>query len=410
MSRSSRTALAAVASAAVLLGGASAADAAYEPLPPGEIVNRLNQFRAAHGLPANVVEDAEWSRRCTAHNSYMERNDYLGHPEDPSKPGYSADGHWAGMNAVLAWGPTWRDGHPWQNAPFHLNQTLGPRLARTGVSEQHDRNCLVTWEGYDQAAPASGAVHTFPGDGRSIAHEQDVFESPPEPQELVGLSREAVTGPFLMGFLDVADDMLLSSGSIEGPDGAVESRVVNTAHPDTFLDRNSGLLFAVKPLRPNTTYRATINFTPDTQKESAGTPVTHSFSFTTTNEKLCGNGTGGWGGCGADDGAGGPGPLTLTVAKSHSYRKLKKGLPVTFDVPVAGSRVEAFLLKGKTLVAKAYAKTITNAGSLTVRFKIAKSVAASLLRKGSAKLSVRVIVRPPGGVPLSAVKKTTLKK
>src|SRR4051794_15170709 len=109
----------------------------------------LNAERARVGLPAGIVENADWSQRCAKHNAYEQQNDTLTHVEDPSKPGYSEDGKWAGENSILSRGQIWvPQGSPWQNAPIHLNQLYTPSLAQIGIDESDGFVCATTFPGF----------------------------------------------------------------------------------------------------------------------------------------------------------------------------------------------------------------------------------------------------------------------
>jgi hypothetical protein len=62
----------------------------------------VNSVRTSAGLPA-VVADSASTTGATNHSRYVVRNNLLEHAEDPSKPGYTADGDAAGQRGDIGW-------------------------------------------------------------------------------------------------------------------------------------------------------------------------------------------------------------------------------------------------------------------------------------------------------------------
>src|SRR5688500_11587664 len=111
--------------------------AALESTPPPEPpsnkwLTTVNYYRATANLP-RVSVDEGLSRGAQKHAEYMVRNDYIGHSEDPGKPGYSALGNEAGLHSNVA---GWWGGDPnarqfvemWMTGPFHAVGILRPNL------------------------------------------------------------------------------------------------------------------------------------------------------------------------------------------------------------------------------------------------------------------------------------------
>jgi hypothetical protein len=67
------------------------------------MLRNLNLARARLGLPARP-EDPALSAPLQKHCAYMVGTTVLAHPEDAGKPGYTAEGHEAGMNSILSKG------------------------------------------------------------------------------------------------------------------------------------------------------------------------------------------------------------------------------------------------------------------------------------------------------------------
>jgi hypothetical protein len=312
-----RRAAAAAALAALALT-APPADA-RAALSPARIIAKLNAQRRANAIPASITENPSWSRRCRAHNRYMRFNG-LTHEEIRGRRGYSSGGAWAGHNAALASGSSWRHGNPWQNAPLHLSQLLNPRLRIAGAMDSSRHSCVTTFAGFDPTftVPAD-TVFSFPGDNRSAPYAQRAGELPYTPQSRVGIREGAKTGPYLyvwafspppadvphtfeiVGYdengsaiyadpnagVQAADPLQrLVGGSVTGPDGrAVALKVIDDATVDGYLGDGAGILLPVHPLRKRTVYTVTATFATAADAENPHR-YTGSFTFRTTAKGL----------------------------------------------------------------------------------------------------------------------------
>jgi hypothetical protein len=280
-------ALVALAVAAGSAGGATRATSAT-PLPatpPAKIVALLNAQRAAHGIPAGIRHVPDWSRKCLLHNTWMQRNNRIQHPEEPGTPGYSVDGNWAGTNSVLASGTDWADGNPWETAPIHLIQMLGPGLARMGASEAKGYDCATTWPGYERVG-AKDVVYTYPGDGTVGWRPSEIArESPFTPGEKIGIPEGTRTGPYLYILPDgpwtKRGTIAVTAAKLTGPGGAAHRvRVIDKRNPDVgpFMPAGSAMLIPVRPLQGGARYTATV-----TLRGEGGTQV-KTWSFTTARD------------------------------------------------------------------------------------------------------------------------------
>ncbi|MBV8953945.1 MAG: hypothetical protein JO179_07395 [Solirubrobacterales bacterium] len=255
-----------------------------------EMLARLNAQRSANGIPAGITENAAWSADCASHDHYMALNHVLTHDERAGNPGYTAGGAFAGKNAVLSESADWDSGNPYEYAPLHLDQLLAPRLLRLGSADAEGFSCTTTFPGWTRAAPREPTVHTYPGDGASIYASEVAHELPWTPGDLVGLGQPSRTGPALIVLADapaqtpIDNSATLTAASVTGPTGAVEVRTVDgtTALPQggSFATlapyiAPGGFIIPVRPLIPNTTYRAhvVVSF--------AGAQIVHDWSFTT---------------------------------------------------------------------------------------------------------------------------------
>jgi hypothetical protein len=276
----------AVAAGTIALIGSAPASAG---VTPARAVELLNAQRASNGLPANITERQDWSAACAKHNYYMRKAGYFGHDEDPQSPYYTADGAWAGQNSVLTSGGVWEYQNPWETAPIHLIQLLAPKLAEMGVNDSTGTTgiykgvgdiCATTWPGYTRAQPSNVAAYSYPGDGQTgVDPLERASESPFVPGDFVGLPGGSRTGPYLIVFLDgpgVAGASI-NDAALHGPSGDVAVKTVDSTHGTVgpYMPDPSGFVIPVKPLTPNTTYQATVNF------QTTSGLVADAFSFTT---------------------------------------------------------------------------------------------------------------------------------
>jgi hypothetical protein len=243
-----------------------------------DAIAALNAQRAANGLPADIAENAAWSSACAQHMNYLRLNNYSGnwHDEIPGNPGYSDAGRQAAQSSVLSSAPWVGSESPFEYAPIHLAQLLGPALSVTGYAD----GCMWTWPGYQRPAPAVLELYSYPGDGASIYPAMTARESPFVPGDFVGLPEGTTTGPHLYVFAFGGDSGRgsLSGASLTGPEGPVDVRVVDnaTGQLGSFLPPG-GILIPAAPLRAHSTYVAKVTFT----SGSSGATGTRTWSFQT---------------------------------------------------------------------------------------------------------------------------------
>jgi Cysteine-rich secretory protein family len=251
--------------AAVVLSAAAAAPAPRAADGAG-IVAALNAERAANGLPADVVENVDWSASCADHVAYMAAARRLTHVESPGNPHYTAGGSWAGRNSVLALQTGSEIGNPFADAPLHLIQLMSPELQEIGVAGGGGYLCITTWPGYRPLDAQPPSVFTYPGpDAVGVPFSETANEEPFAPGDFVGLPPGATTGFEIMVFAEGIRNLSRAhvvSATLVGPDGRVAVRTVDRTTPEVgaYLPPGSGLLIPVAPLEPGATYRATVRF------------------------------------------------------------------------------------------------------------------------------------------------------
>ena len=192
-------------------------------MPAEQAVAALNAQREAHGIPAGITHNPEWSSWCALHNNYQRQNGgELTHSEDPAKPGYTDEGNAAAGASVLSMGTSWESGNPWETAPIHLHQLLAPRLDRMGVDDSNGFTCATTLFSRDRAPAPTDTVFVYPGPGTRHRATETAFEGPYTPGERVGIPQGTATGPYIYVSLDGPDlntfaKAHLESASVTGP-------------------------------------------------------------------------------------------------------------------------------------------------------------------------------------------------
>jgi hypothetical protein len=245
----------------------------------------LNAERAALGLPAGIVENPRWAVECAAHDRYLLENHLLAHPENPSLPGASPGGAWAGTSAILSDGTRWTKGrNPWENAPIHLNQLLSPSLSVIGIDDSHGYLCATTWPGMLRPAVTKDTIFTYPGNGtHGIPTSENADESPFVPGQFVGIPPGTTAGRELFVYLNQAGKVgqapvTIQSAKLSSSAGRVQVRSVSTTTKVIGPYLAGGILFPVKPLTSGTRYTVSVAITDGTGK------LSHSWSFTTAGK------------------------------------------------------------------------------------------------------------------------------
>ncbi len=258
----------AVAALAVAPAGAAAS--------PQSQIAALNAQRAAHGIPAGIVEVPSWTEGCRLHMAYIAANGgVLTHEEIKGNPGYTAEGAEIGRRAVItplpeAFGAT---ANAFEFAPLHLMQTLAPAMSRMGAWG----GCATTNLGYDTKADAS-ALYTYPGNGVTGFYVSErAYELPKVPGDFVGLPQGTLTGPHLFVLPLGTKTGRIASASLTGPAGPVEVRSVDneTSGLEGYMPPG-GIVIPVAPLAQGATYTASVTFQP-----RGGGALSRTWSFTT---------------------------------------------------------------------------------------------------------------------------------
>jgi hypothetical protein len=253
-----------------------------------QIVSYLNAQRAAHGIPAGIVEDPALSDGCAKHDRYGAANGVLTHQEDPARPGYTAEGNDAAAKAVLYNGETWSaTANPFEVAPIHLHQLLSPFLDRAGAFETQGYGCATTLAATNRPPDAVDTLYTYPGDGTKDWRTSEVDrEGPFTPGETVGIPQGTRTGPTLYVMasgpgLQWASDTKVLAASLTGPAGPVEIVAFDRSSPQVgaYLPAGAQLLPRA-PLAAGAAYTAAIRLQV-TGSDGVPREVAKTWSFST---------------------------------------------------------------------------------------------------------------------------------
>jgi len=133
-------------------GGGGSGDGACTKSAFGNWLATVNGYRGLAGLPA-VAEEPTWTAGELAHSTYVVKNNYITHPEDPSKPFYTTAGNDAGTNGNVAASTSVDVDDAWAidiwiSGPFHAIGILDPLLARSAFGIYHEQSA------------AASAIHT----------------------------------------------------------------------------------------------------------------------------------------------------------------------------------------------------------------------------------------------------------
>ena len=298
-----RASIAIAGVAAAILATAASASAART----AAILSAYNEDRVANGLPAVHTINPAMQQGCVNHDRYMFLNHELADGEDPSKPGYTPQGNFqdgAQGGQVVAEDIGWsRTYEPWRTAPIHLFLTFDPSVAQIGYADADGFQCL-RMRGEDTPPPppvivtpggmplppgpvAPPAFYAWTSDAgpKYVPPAEHAGETPYTPQQLVGIPASATTGPNILLF-SAADRATPESATISGPQGQVSSALVNYNTSNSIGDGKwfpgGGVLIPRRPLRPSTTYTATVDWQ-DPAIVTNGGQYVQQFTFTTTH-------------------------------------------------------------------------------------------------------------------------------
>jgi hypothetical protein len=232
-----------------------------------KVVERINVHRKAAGLEPVAIDPA-MSKACAAHAAYLVTNvDHpstqgLGlHAEDPKLPGYSKEGERAGKASVIFLG---LEGEPavdgWMGSLFHRIPLLQSRLRKIGYGVARGGPATVTVvldATNGMGAGKDSTVVLYPAEDQKDVPPAFVPEIPdPIPDSISNKAGYPVTAIFAEGALikDV-------KASLKDGDGNEVPVWLSSPEKPAAADyqRNTVGMIPKKPLKPGTTYTATVS-------------------------------------------------------------------------------------------------------------------------------------------------------
>ena len=262
----------------------SAPGTAAAAVSPEDAVALLNEWRGRVGVPP-VSHDPAQSAGCQAHAEYVRHNGESGHSEDPARPGYTDAGHEAARSSVLSYGEQAAGGpFRWEWAPYHRTSLLNPRLATTGFWGTERFACMGVF-GIDRGrrAPVVSA-HPYPTQGQTeVPLEFTCNETPNPCTQVPGNPGDRPTGPIATVQFDgpwAYAAPVVHAASLVAADGTPVAVTTEDSTSPRAANLDGGIsLIPHQPLRPGTTYTATISGALNALLEDR-TRITHPFQTT----------------------------------------------------------------------------------------------------------------------------------
>jgi hypothetical protein len=244
------------------------------------ILKIVNSYRRSMGL-IGVALDPELTRHCSLHAEYLVRN--MNHPsakglgahqENPKLPGYSPEGHRAGMASVIYHGPYFLESvDNWMNSFFHRIPLLVPDLRRIGFGCARTKEGLW-WAVLDaRSGKGDNQPSFYPADGQKNVPLAYVRGEQPDP---IPESPDKRAGfPITLNF--PSGNAVKNVAARLEAGGRVVPVYVSTPEKSVnpILQRNTVGLIAKIPLQPRTTYTVAVT------AQVAGKEWIKTWSFTT---------------------------------------------------------------------------------------------------------------------------------
>jgi uncharacterized protein YkwD len=277
-------------------------------IPQGEAIaakalERINFHRAVAGQPAVVLRDT-LSKGCLLHADYLAFNYHHPtfaaegpHRENRDLPGYTAQGEETARNSVINFitAPNEPPGldpreqiavDSLMSTFFHRVPLLHPDLRHVGIGTARGRQkgqwhwvTVVDIRDSRRSGGSRGWVVLYPGDGQKDVPTTFLNTEHPSPTPPEGFGKKlgyCVTATFA-----AATKVAGAEARLTGPDGeALDAWVSSPSRPaaGAQVQMNTVCIIAKTPLRPMTTYTATVNASVD------GKDQRRSWSFTTGAE------------------------------------------------------------------------------------------------------------------------------
>ena len=267
--------------------------------PGSEGLNRLNFHRNLSGLPP-VTESAAQSAAALLHSTYMVKNDFIGHSEDPTNQFFTAAGNQSAMNSNLSITSNVNatltqaiDGL--MNAPFHGVGFIDPKLAVSGFGHYCENigtfkcgSTVNVLEGRGALPGGTTFPILWPANGQTLPHAS--FNGGEFPDPLTGLPGFTLPtgGPIYVQF--GSGNATINVTSVTLTDNTTNAQVAvgsfdetNYTNPDPGTQslgravlgtRDAVVIMPSNPLTPGRNYTVSI--------VNNGVPTTWSFTVSAT--------------------------------------------------------------------------------------------------------------------------------
>jgi hypothetical protein len=247
-------------------------------------LDRLNQWRQTAGVP-NLTENSTYSSGDAAHSLYMVKNDLVTHYEAPGVPYYTAAGDAAARNGNIEVDSTTSfsdqsaiDG--WMAAPFHAMAMMDPRLQQTGFGSY--REVKSGWDAgftldVNRGNSFSGGTFPLYWPGNNATEPLTTFSGGETPDPLQACPGYAApTG--LPVFIELGGNVSTTAGPVHSFTGNGTSLAhcvidsTNTALSSYLTERGGVIVVPQQPLQAGVKYvvALTVNGAPYTWSFTVG--------------------------------------------------------------------------------------------------------------------------------------------
>ena len=221
----------------------------------------------APACPAGVVLNPRWSQECAAHDAYEQANGVLTPHREPAGAGRIA-GRRLGRPDQRARAVAVDAGRPTRGRTRRsiCMQLFSPSLSVVGIDDGGGLQCATTYPGLLRA-PGRRPTRSspIPADGtRGVPPSEKAREAPFVPGQFVGIPAGRTTGRDLFVYLNQAGQtgqaqvkVLRATLSVNQRPVAIKSVDNSTRTVGQYL--TGAILIPVSPLRPRTTYHASVD-------------------------------------------------------------------------------------------------------------------------------------------------------
>jgi uncharacterized protein YkwD len=266
-------------------------------------LNLVNSIRTAVGVTPLTLNES-LNKAAQAHANYQEIDKQMGHFEVAGKPGFSGVDIGSRLSAFgynySAYGETVAPttaspagaAQTLIDAPFHRFILLMPPFREAGIGVTNGYTVIDSAAGKGINTSSDGTLVYYPYNGQSNVPTSWWAYETPNPLQYYGKAGTKVGYPITVSG-SFGDKLVFNSAQISGPAGNVDYYLVDG--PKSGSDYGI-MLIPKEPLKNNTTYTVTINFTQSNafNTSTGAASKSNTWSFTTESDTLQGISLGGW--------------------------------------------------------------------------------------------------------------------